>query len=101
MRGRVLTCVYCGHEYPQNTPSSGAQILTDHIKICEKHPLRKAEATIKKLRSALIGLIGAETKEELEGMDALIRTYMSMGNIPQKDGAASINAIHAILETLE
>ena len=39
----VLTCVYCGHEYPEGTPPHGSQILTDHIKICEKHPMRKLE----------------------------------------------------------
>lgn len=37
---RVLTCVYCGHEYPQDTPAWGDQVLTEHIKGCEKHPMR-------------------------------------------------------------
>ncbi|OGV45174.1 MAG: hypothetical protein A2017_06445 [Lentisphaerae bacterium GWF2_44_16] len=46
---RVLTCVYCGVEYPQDTPSHGAEILTEHIKVCEKHPMREAEAKIAKL----------------------------------------------------
>jgi hypothetical protein len=101
MEGRVLTCVYCGHEYPQDTPSAGAQILTDHIRVCEKHPMRQAELTIKKLRSALIGLIGAETKEELEGMEAMTRTFIASDSVPKSDGIASINAIHAILETRE
>jgi hypothetical protein len=40
---RILTCVYCGHEYPQGTPSWGNEILTEHIKVCEKHPMRKLE----------------------------------------------------------
>ena len=33
----VLTCVYCGQEYPAGTPASGAdnEVLTNHIKICE------------------------------------------------------------------
>jgi hypothetical protein len=101
MEGRVLTCVYCGHKYPQDTPAAGAQILTDHIKVCEKHPMRQAESTIKKLRSALIGVIGAETKAELEGMEAMTRTMLSMGSVCNKDGVAAINAIHAILETME
>jgi len=39
----TLTCVYCGHEYPEGTPPHGAQILTDHIRVCEKHPLRLCE----------------------------------------------------------
>lgn len=54
----ILTCVYCGMEYPEGTPPHGSQILTDHIKICPKHPLRKAEENIIKLRNALIALLG-------------------------------------------
>lgn len=43
---RVITCVYCGHQYPAGTPSSGADnaALTEHIKACEKHPMRQLEA---------------------------------------------------------
>jgi hypothetical protein len=96
---RVLTCVYCGMAYPQGTPASGSKVLTDHIKVCPKHPLRAAEETIAKLRSALVGLVGADGKEELEGMEAMIRTMSAMGSIPGKDAAATINAIHALLET--
>ena len=39
---RVLTCVYCGHAYPPGSPTHGAATLTEHIKVCEKHPLREA-----------------------------------------------------------
>lgn len=46
---RVLTCVYCGHEYPQDTPAHGDKVLRDHIKVCEKHPMRRAEMKILKL----------------------------------------------------
>ena len=95
MEGRILTCVYCGHEYPQDTPAAGAQILTDHIKVCEKHPLRKAEATIAKLRRALIGLVGAESKEELEGIELVLRT----ATINEHDKASTLNAVHALLDT--
>jgi hypothetical protein len=92
---RVLTCVYCGHEYPDGTPSWNSQALTDHIKICEKHPMRQAEAKIKKLRAALIGLIGAVDKAELEKMEALIR----IAPVPDIDKTAGINAIQALLDT--
>ena len=37
---RILTCVYCGQEYPQGTPAWGNQVLTDHYKVCVKHPMR-------------------------------------------------------------
>ncbi len=97
--GRVLTCVYCGQEYPAGTPASGSevQVLTDHIKICEKHPMRKAEAKIAKLRQALAGLIGAETSDELRQMEAAMRFVPA----PEADKAISLNAIHVLLETME
>jgi hypothetical protein len=92
---RVLTCVYCGMEYPQDTPSWGDKILTEHIKVCTKHPMRKAENDIKILRKALIGLIGTETKKELTQMELALRQTIA----PSADITASINAIHALLET--
>ena len=49
----TLTCVYCGKEYPPGSPTHGSVVLTEHIKICEKHPLRAAEKRIAELESAL------------------------------------------------
>lgn len=92
---RVLTCVYCGMEYPQNTPSWGSDVLTDHIKVCPKHPMREAEAKIKKLRDALAALIGSSKKEELDAMELVLRTAQA----PQSDIIAAINAINALRET--
>ncbi len=97
----TLTCVYCGMAYPEGTPPHGNQILTDHIKICEKHPLRQAEVKITKLRKALISLVGAETKEELEGMEIEIKKLQAnqfAGPMPDNDRAAMVNAIHALME---
>ena len=37
---KVLTCVFCGEQYPAGTPAWGAQVLVDHIKQCNKHPLK-------------------------------------------------------------
>ena len=96
MNGRTLTCVYCGHEYHQDTPAAGSQVLTDHIRVCEKHPMRKAEADIGLLRSALTGLIGADTETELRQMEATMRLLPA----PEEDKAVSINAIHALLATM-
>lgn len=95
MSERILTCVYCGHEYPQDTPAHGNQVLTEHIKVCEAHPLRKAEADIAILRSALTGLIGAESETELRQMELAIRSMP----VPDADKAVSINAIHALIKT--
>ena len=70
----ILTCVYCGMAYPEGTPPHGAKVLTDHIKVCEKHPMREAERKISMLRDALIGLVGASSKEELDAIRVLIAT---------------------------
>ena len=54
---RVLTCVYCGHAYEPGTPAHGTQTLTDHIKVCEKHPLRQAEEERDQLQKALVNVL--------------------------------------------
>jgi|GEM_PF-1548099 len=96
MENRILTCVYCGQEYPQDTPAHGSQVLTEHIRNCPSHPLRKAESDITLLRSALVGLIGVSTEQELRQMETIMRSLIA----PDQDKAASINAIHALLETM-
>lgn len=95
-RHQVLTCVYCGHQYPDGTPATKHQLLTDHIKECAEHPLRTAEQKIAKLRGALAGFIGADTREELTAMEATIRTTPA----PESDKAVAINAIEALLDCL-
>lgn len=62
----------------------------------ERHPMRKAEADIAMLRSALAGLIGADTEDELRNMEAMMRLLPA----PEADKAVSINAIHALLSTI-
>jgi len=95
MDKKLVTCVYCDHEYPDQTPTSGAQILKDHIKVCEKHPMREAEETIKLLRSALIGLVGSDDIDQLKEMELAMRLMPA----PEEDKACTINAIHAIIKT--
>ena len=51
--GRVLTCVYCGEAYPPGSPTHGAEVLTEHVRTCAKHPLRAAEKEAERLRAAL------------------------------------------------
>lgn len=51
---RIVTCIYCGQEYPDGTPTSQDQRLTQHIKVCEKHPLRNAERRNQNLSQALV-----------------------------------------------
>lgn len=95
MERRTLTCVYCGQEYPQDTPSWGNKVLTDHIKVCPKHPMREAEEKVALLRSALIGLVGAESAGDLDAMEVVLR----MSPAPDVDKVAAINAINALRQT--
>lgn len=43
-RGRVvLTCAFCGEEYPADTPPSQHDALTAHVRVCVRHPMRAVE----------------------------------------------------------
>ncbi len=95
-KGRILTCVYCGEAYPQDTPTWGDEVLTEHIKVCPKHPLREAERKIEILKKALIGLVGVETREELEQMEIEVRSLPAHDSVK----VPSIIAIHTLLETM-
>jgi hypothetical protein len=92
----TLTCVYCGHAYPEGTPPHGSQVLTDHIRGCEKHPMRQLETDRAKLRKALVGLVGVDGREDLEKMEGVMR-LMPM---PDEDKMNTINAVHALRDTL-
>lgn len=95
MGNRVLTCVYCGHEYPQDTPAHGDKVLTDHIAQCEKHPMRAVVSQRDLLRKALVGLVGADDPADLRNMELMMRSLPA----PEADKAATINAIHVLLAT--
>ena len=90
----ILTCVYCGKAYPEGTPPHGSKVLTDHIKICDKHPLRKAEEKISKLKKALSDLIGASKIEELEQLEVALRIMPGV----EQDKIHALNGIHVLLE---
>jgi len=46
---RTLTCVFCGHAYPPNTPASNHQMLAAHVLVCPSHPAAA-------IRAELVGL---------------------------------------------
>jgi len=92
----ILTCVYCGTAYPEGTPPHGSKVLTDHIKTCEKHPMRDLELKITRLKKALSDLVGSSEKKELEQMELLLRATPGI----EQDKIAAINAIHMLLEDL-
>ena len=80
----TLTCVYCGMAYPEGTPSHGAQVLTDHIKVCPKPPLRQAENLILELRHTLHNL------EELRKSELILKS----ASVSIADKIAVITAMH-------
>lgn len=86
----VVTCVYCGHQYPEGTPQSQSSELTNHIKVCDRHPMREAEATIDMLRLSLSNLVGASETKDLNAMEVGIKT------IPGQDPESVKVAIQAI-----
>ena len=55
----------------------------------------ETEAKIVMLRAALIGLIGAESIDELRTMELAMRVLPA----PEEDKTVSINAIHALIQT--
>lgn len=96
-KDRLLTCVYCGEAYPPGSPTHGSKVLTDHIEGCTEHPLYHARQQIAKLRASLVGLIGAESPEELKQMELVLRSTTA----PGEDKKAAIDAIHVLLETVQ
>ena len=85
----ILTCVYCGHAYPEGTPPHGSKVLTDHIAICPKHPMAK-------LRRALVAMMGVDGKDDLDKMEAFIESNTPDGT----DRSAILGAIAALRDTL-
>ncbi len=58
--------------------------------------LVKLELENQRLRAALMGLVGVDTKQELEQMRIVIAPLP----IPEADKKTTLNAIDALLETL-
>jgi len=69
---QTLTCVYCGHEYPPGSPSHGAAVLTEHIRVCEKHPMRKAESELAELRAWKESALAVEREWDAQAIAKLL-----------------------------
>ena len=107
---RVITCVYCGQAYPQDTPTWGDAILTEHIKVCEKHPMRKAEEKIRDLRELICGMLGAFTKEDLQKkkiefevfLEDILKNEKHLSDTEILNSAGyHLSAVNAILEMMD
>lgn len=91
-----ITCVYCGLAYPPGTPSHGAQVLTDHIRVCEKHPMRKVEEDRTALRAALAGLVGVSDRDELLQLKGALNAMP----MPEADRQITLAAVEVLLQTV-
>lgn len=56
---REVTCVWCGHQF-ESTLQSQAEQLYEHAKVCEKHPVRRAELERDLARAALRRFLDGE-----------------------------------------
>lgn len=88
----ILTCVYCGTAYPEGTPPHGSQVLTDHIRECEAHPMRAVAATAGRYRAALVGLVGSDDPTELRSIRDLTAAMLR-----EAEARPMVEAINALL----
>lgn len=61
---RKVHCVYCGHAFEGGTPPSQDARLTEHIKVCLKHPMRRYEAKLQDAAHIIIELVHASATPE-------------------------------------
>lgn len=61
MSDHIITCVYCGQAYPENTPTHGAdvKVLTEHIKVCPKHPMSSLVKELAECKAAMQDVVNA------------------------------------------
>lgn len=103
MESQIFTCAFCGSDFPDVPISDGEKTMAQHIVECDKHPMRKLLAAYQLVRSALVGLVGVGTREELERaeLDVRKRIYSSTFHEEEHDGQVLMyNAIRALMETL-
>lgn len=64
MTDQVVTCAFCGKQYPTGTPVTKHALLTEHIFQCEKHPIQE-------LGKSLAGLMSLSWPVKREEIDEL------------------------------
>jgi len=92
----TVSCVFCGFNYPEHTPSSQHPTLVEHIKTCDKHPMRLLELDYTRIRAALVSVVGSDIIEELQAMKSALHHF---GNGPDGESVkTSIGAITTLIE---
>lgn len=54
---RVLRCAFCGKDYPRDTPPTQSEALTEHIRTCAEHPMRKLLRRITEWEDLVGGIV--------------------------------------------
>jgi hypothetical protein len=89
-------CAVIGELSPEDASS-----IVENIAERLLEPAQRIVAEVRlqrdKLRAALVGLVGVDGSEELGHMEAVMRLMAA----PAEDKAATIDAIHALVATLE
>ncbi len=86
---RILTCVYCGHQYQDGTPAAKHAALTEHIQTCEQHPLTALRQKVKVFCDHMAEALGAEPlAEEEHDLDVLAETLITRLKAQAQDIAA-------------
>lgn len=94
----VVTCAFCGQSYGPGTPTSGALVLGDHVRVCPQHPMRRVEALVVKLLTAVTELLEAPTIEELRSFK---RGATAAAPLDPQAAAQSIALADAAITALE
>jgi len=100
--GQIMYCVREMRRHGAESPAiqAWADYLEDRIVpaiTTERLARQQAERERDQLRSALVGLVGSDGREELDAMEAMMRLMPA----PDADKAVTINAIHALIGTLK
>lgn len=65
---QVLTCAFCGQEYPPGTPSSQHKLLLEHVLVCADHPMREVERKLASVQNDIERM--AKDTERMDWLDA-------------------------------
>ena len=77
MENVTVTCVYCGHHYEHGTPTHSHVALTDHIKKCEAHPMKKVIEQRDLLLNAVLEMLG---ESDIDNLKAIRRIVLLAGD---------------------
>lgn len=97
----VVTCAFCGQSYGPGTPTSGALVLGDHVRVCPQHPMRRVEALVVKLLTAVTELLDAGSIEKLRSLKRGSIEKLRSPFDPKEAAAQSIALADAAITAFE